>query len=244
MLLQFPTVATLYLTPTMFATGDTVWLSSTMMADSYTWSTSDTTPTIAVTASGTYTLDIADACGSGSEGITISFIDGPTASFTETTSFLTCAFTNTSTSGGGTNTYSWDFGDGSTSTDESPTHIYGADGVYTVTLIVTNECGSDTTTGTCTVTTVGMEEDALNQSLSIYPNPTSGNFTVTFTASSSMNVELTVLDLQGQVIYNNALGSVSGDVKEAINLNDIAAGMYFVELKVNDSKITRKLIVE
>jgi PKD repeat protein len=40
----------------------------------------------------------------------------------------------------------WNFGDGETSTDEDPVHIYDADGVYTVTLTVTNEAGTDSET--------------------------------------------------------------------------------------------------
>lgn len=41
-------------------------------------------------------------------------------------------------------TYFWDFGDGTTSTDQNPTRIYPTPGDYTVTLIVKNELGSDT----------------------------------------------------------------------------------------------------
>ncbi|MEN8156940.1 MAG: FISUMP domain-containing protein [Bacteroidota bacterium] len=40
--------------------------------------------------------------------------------------------------------WEWDFGDGSSSTDQHPTHIYTALGSYTVSLIVSNSLGSDT----------------------------------------------------------------------------------------------------
>lgn len=40
----------------------------------------------------------------------------------------------------------WDFGDGTTSTDENPVHTYTTDGVYTVTLTATNAFGNDTHT--------------------------------------------------------------------------------------------------
>lgn len=40
--------------------------------------------------------------------------------------------------------YSWDFGDGNTSSDIAPVHIYQNPGDYTITLIVSNELGSDT----------------------------------------------------------------------------------------------------
>jgi PKD repeat protein len=38
--------------------------------------------------------------------------------------------------------YLWDFGDGSTSTERSPTHIYASHGRYTVHLEVTGPCGT------------------------------------------------------------------------------------------------------
>jgi len=58
------------------------------------------------------------------------------------TNFLEYTFTNTSTDG---ETYAWDFGDGNTSTDESPTHVYATPDVYTVTLEVTNAAGLSAT---------------------------------------------------------------------------------------------------
>ena len=47
------------------------------------------------------------------------------------------SFTNTSSANGGPalSSYQWDFGDGTTSTNENPAHIYHLPGVYTVTLI-------------------------------------------------------------------------------------------------------------
>lgn len=42
--------------------------------------------------------------------------------------------------------WSWDFGDGSTGTEQNPSHTYTTEGTYTVTLIVTNAYGSDTVT--------------------------------------------------------------------------------------------------
>ncbi|MCU4176468.1 PKD domain-containing protein [Carboxylicivirga sp. N1Y90] len=46
----------------------------------------------------------------------------------------------------------WNFGDGSTSTDKNPTHTYNKAGVYTVSLTVTNDAGSDTETKTNLIT--------------------------------------------------------------------------------------------
>jgi PKD repeat protein len=73
----------------------------------------------------------------------------PQASFTSTSpDYLGQTTTFTDSSSGASLAYSWDFGDGSSSTDENPTHQYAAAGTYTVTLTVTNPAGNDTYTDT------------------------------------------------------------------------------------------------
>ena len=65
----------------------------------------------------------------------------PIASFQytiSTTNFLEVTFTNFSQNAV---SYSWDFGDNTTSTEESPVHLYSAVGTYTVKLSATNEDG-------------------------------------------------------------------------------------------------------
>ena len=68
----------------------------------------------------------------------------PTASFNHSSDSYeegdTINFTSTSSNA---SSFQWDLGDGSTSTDENPWHIYNATGTYEVRLKVTNEDGSD-----------------------------------------------------------------------------------------------------
>jgi len=60
--------------------------------------------------------------------------------FPDTTNPCTYFFSNNSTPAGGLS-YSWDFGDGNTSANGNPTHIYANNGNYQVTLIVSNSSG-------------------------------------------------------------------------------------------------------
>lgn len=69
--------------------------------------------------------------------------DGPTAAFTYTVEGQTANFTFT---GSDATSYAWDFGDGETSMDMSPSHTYAAGGTYSVTLTVENSAGSDEAT--------------------------------------------------------------------------------------------------
>jgi hypothetical protein len=67
----------------------------------------------------------------------------PTADFSYTTDGLTAAFTDSSTDSDGTVvSWSWDFGDSNTSTAQNPSHTYSADGIYNVTLTVTDDDGA------------------------------------------------------------------------------------------------------
>src|SRR5205814_4501781 len=62
----------------------------------------------------------------------------PTANFTFSCSALNCSFTSTSSDPDGTiASYSWNFGDGATSTAQNPSHTYGATGSSHVTPPVT-----------------------------------------------------------------------------------------------------------
>lgn len=76
----------------------------------------------------------------------------PVANFTQQTSgdcVNQVAFANATT--GGAN-YAWDFGDGTTSLEESPTHSYSAPGDYTVVLTAYNELGNTSVSQTVSIT--------------------------------------------------------------------------------------------
>ncbi|MGB0930924.1 MAG: S8 family serine peptidase, partial [Chitinophagales bacterium] len=63
------------------------------------------------------------------------------ANFNYSTNDLTVDFTDLSIEG---DTYNWNFGDDSSSSEQNPSHIYTEEGTYTVCLTVSNGCGSDT----------------------------------------------------------------------------------------------------
>lgn len=67
----------------------------------------------------------------------------PEPDFTFTVEGLTVTFTNNSLE---SDSYSWNFGDGNTSTEANPVHTYGDYGLYSVTLTATGEGGEESVT--------------------------------------------------------------------------------------------------
>ncbi len=101
---------------------------------------------ISETGTGTATGTIKVTGGSITPGGTLNarFTSSPTAGRAP----LEVQFTDRST---GATTWNWDFGDGSTSTEQNPVHIFTTSGTYKVTLSVNGTEGSDSTTGTIMV---------------------------------------------------------------------------------------------
>jgi PKD repeat protein len=83
----------------------------------------------------------------------------PAPGFTYAIDGYTVTFTNTSTL---SDTYLWDFGDGSaTSTETNPVHTYAGDGIYPVVLTAYNANGEKSTSQTITITTAVLTEEVL-----------------------------------------------------------------------------------
>jgi VCBS repeat-containing protein len=133
-------------------------------------------PAHTYTQDGVYTVSVvvqeADAdSDTETKNITV-FDTGPTADFFANPLLgdkpLTVNFTDTSTSYDGITSWQWDFGDGGTSTLQNPTHTYTQEGVYTVSLTVTEGDGSsDTATQDDYVTVENSPPEAMGEAYSV-----------------------------------------------------------------------------
>ncbi|MFN8395559.1 MAG: PKD domain-containing protein [Bacteroidia bacterium] len=127
--------------PTTFCQGGNVTLTSSS-ATNNTWSPGgQTTQSINASTSGTYTVVVTNqGCASNpSAPVTVTVQPLPVAQFTPTTAGLNASFTDLTTNN--PIAWSWNFGDGGTSTLQNPTHTYAAPGSYSVCLTATNACG-------------------------------------------------------------------------------------------------------
>ncbi len=80
-------------------------------------------------------------------------------------------------------------------------------------------------------------------SVSIFPNPNNGQFTVTLNSVDSDKVMITVYDIKGRRIYDTTFENAS-NFNQVINLNGVQAGMYLVMISDGQRQATKKIIVE
>lgn len=124
---------------------------------------------------------------------------------------------------------------------EGPTATGLAAGTYNV--IVTYGEGCDNALEMVTVgSNVSIDDlDAGISSLKAFPNPTNGQFNLTFEMEKADDVIVKVYDLTGQLIYSEATSSVR-DFNSQINLGDAVNGVYLLRVETSLGATTRRIV--
>jgi PKD repeat protein len=181
-------------------------------------SSTEQNPTVQYSVSGVYDVTlVVTSVGGGTSSFTqpsIITVNGtPLAGFTSSSNGSTVSFANTSSNA---TSYVWNFGDGSSSMEENPSHTYLTDGEYTVTLLATNNCGTTILDQIVVVSTPPTASFTTSGNTGCAP------FTVQFTNASSSNASSYQWDFPG------GNPSSSTDANPSIVWN--TAGVYTVTL--------------
>ncbi|MEL7535409.1 MAG: PKD domain-containing protein, partial [Bacteroidota bacterium] len=112
--------------------------------------------TYQTSGSKTVKLTVSDGSVSDSVIYALTVAPLPLSDFSFSTVGVTGFFTDNSINA---NSYFWNFGDGGTSSEQNPEHIYASNATYTVSLITTNDCGSDTLVREVSMSTVSVDND-------------------------------------------------------------------------------------
>ena len=211
---------------------------------SYSWiPTGQTTSSIVVTPSSntTYSVVATNASGcTGSTAVTVTIVPPPVASFTYSINGSIVTFTSTSQNA---TSWNWDFGDGGNSTSSSPFHSYFSYGTYTVTLITTNQCGSDTATAIITI--VGIKEYADNFLLNVFPNPATNKIMINIQALNTSETKgiLSMLNSIGEEVYRRDIPYINSSWKYPLEVDAYPAGIYLIKITFDDAVLTRRVII-
>lgn len=83
-------------------------------------------------------------------------------------------------------------------------------------------------------------DDAIAASFNVYPNPNEGSFKLTFSKEAKPTM-LTVTNAAGQVVFEKSISEFSGS--EDINLSNVAAGLYIVNIVTEKASFQRRVSV-
>ena len=206
-----------------------------------------------MSTAGIYSVTVTNESGcSTSDSVNVNVLLLPDAYFYYNTNVLEVEFVNDSYN---TDSHHWDFGDGNTSTEENPIHTYNFSGTYQVVYIATSNCGISRYIETLEV----IDEDLVvidkhfkkNKVLDVYPNPSTGDFTLRLKAEGAVlnNIHVYINTSSGQNIFVQVYNSGEFDYYEGnyyipISLNNFDDGTYLISVQSGNFAQQTKLILK
>ena len=135
-----------------------------------------------------------------------------------------------------TTSWLWEFGDGSTSQLQNPTHTYDFYGNYRCCLTVSNECSSEKY---CYAISVGPSSipQIEKEEVKIYPNPSSTGFSIESKDIKSL-AQIKVVDLSGRPIKSEHF-ELSGN---KIYIPRLLPGVYSLIIESEKGRTQTKLV--
>ena len=224
--------------------GGTVTLDAQNAGSTYLWSDASTTQTIVVSTTGNYSVVVTDVNGcTGTDVIVVTINTLPTVTLTLSPSLVCITWpsyllTGGSPSGG---TYS---GTGVSANMFDPNAA--GQGTFTITYVYTDVNGCiDSAQQTITVdlcTGVPTTNDL--QTVTIYPNPSSGNFTLQMNGDGLTQVNVSVFDVAGKEVFVYSQNVSNNTFSKNINLENLAQGVYQLEVITNLGVKTEQVVIQ
>jgi PKD repeat protein len=127
----------------------------------------------------------------------------------------------------------WDFGDGNTSTDQNPVHVYATEGTYNVCLSVSDGCSTDTICQEIVVVSTANGEALLSSSgIAVYPNPFNESAAISMRLNTAAYVTIYLLDVNQKRLETIADRLfTAGEHELTISGENLAPGIYFLQFK-------------
>ncbi|CAL2077369.1 zinc-dependent metalloprotease [Tenacibaculum sp. 190524A05c] len=78
----------------------------------------------------------------------------------------------------------------------------------------------------------------------LYPNPSNGNFKITFDVLNTENVIIKLFDIRGRLVETSEFKNTSNTFSEELNFENINSGLYLLQVYNGGEKITKKLAIK
>lgn len=183
-------------------------------------------------------------CVSDRTPVPVSINPAAAADFSYTQTANTVDFKDNSA---GSTGWSWDFGDGNTSTMQNPTHVYTAVGTYYVEETITNGDG-------CTamhLDTVEVIEVSIDQGLAselqstVYPNPVVDEARISMVLPKAGDLSISLMDIAGRKLASVFSGRVTPGAFEQVWTAPagLADGVYFLRFDYDERSFFHKVVL-
>jgi len=93
------------------------------------------------------------------------------------------------------------------------------------------------------ITAVNPGETGFKNRLKVYPNPASGEVTITLTGAAKQPYTLQVVDLFGRNMMTKQLNTSDGNLRELVNLSGLSSGIYLVRMVSETESYRAKLTI-
>jgi hypothetical protein len=90
------------------------------------------------------------------------------------------------------------------------------------------------------LTTDIAESKTMHDEVMVFPNPSNGQFNISYNALNSGDYHVQIFDLVGQIIYAQDYSAAFGPNLITIDISRFDQGIYFLELRSTDSDGIRK----
>ncbi len=104
--------------------------------------------------------------------------------------------------------------------------------------ITTNEAASEINIRTVT----SVKQRIGNISLSVYPNPSKGDFSVELDSASLSPVQISVMDISGKIVFAKQYAAFQDLIP--LQLNQLAQGTYLIRVEMGNEIISKKIVIQ
>jgi PKD repeat protein len=140
--------------------------------------------------------------------------------------------------------YEWQPGGATTPSITVTAGEYGL-GSHTFTCTVTdaNSCVNDQSVDIFFDECLGIPEKVTDPTLSVYPNPNTGTFTLEMNSPANGSYNLKVINPLNVTVYEEQI-AISGKMTKTISLKDASKGVYYLILQDGKKKAVQKILVD
>jgi len=213
----------------------------------------------------TLTILTADGCTSS---FTTSFnLNGGSVGGDETMAFFwleqnqddLMEFTFIDQSMGNVDSWTWDFGDGNSSTEQNPTHTYAEAGIYLVTLYVANSVDGSSSVFTNLISTdtdiwynnecqslfIPFIQDDLNVGfldLTWGPNPLQNELNINIDYTTNADATITMTNQLGQNVITQKAKLLAGANQMNLTTAALSTGVYYLTIQTETHRETKMVV--